>query len=56
MTISVAKNVGRGNKEREDIRDSILENNNYSILHITESDYKNDKQGTIDKCIIFLTV
>ena len=48
--------VGRGNKEREDIRDSILENNNYSILHISESDYKNDKQGTIDKCTIFLTV
>ena len=28
----------------------------YEVLVIWESDYKNDKQGTIDKCINFLTL
>lgn len=46
--------VGHGNKEREAERDTILFNNKYEVLHINELDYKNDKNGTIEKCLIFL--
>jgi len=46
--------VGRGNKERESTRDEILRSNGYKVLHIKEYDFKNDKQGTIDKCLNFL--
>lgn len=43
------------NKTRDTERDkSILDVGNYKILHIKECDYKNDKEGTIQKCIDFL--
>ena len=32
----------------------ILSNDGYVILHINELDYKNDKQGTVEKCLNFL--
>lgn len=41
------------NKDRT--KKEILEENGYSLLVIWESDYKKDKQGTIQKCINFLT-
>jgi len=47
--------IGHGNKEREQERNRILIDNEYKILHINESDYNNDKQGTITKCLNFLT-
>ena len=46
--------VGHGNKEREIERDMLLSNDGYVILHINELDYKNDKQGTVEKCLNFL--
>ena len=47
--------IGHGNKEREQERDRILMDNGYKVLHINEYDYNNDKQGTIKKCLNFLT-
>lgn len=47
--------IGHGNKQRNEDRDKILLENNYKVLHVNENDYKKDKQGTIDKCINFLT-
>jgi hypothetical protein len=44
-----------GNVERERKRDEKLKSAGYKVLHIKESEYKSDKQGTIDKCIKFLT-
>lgn len=35
-------------------RKQILTKNGYKSLHITEHEYKNDEQGTIDKCLNFL--
>jgi very-short-patch-repair endonuclease len=46
--------VGHGNKEREIERDMILSNDGYTVLHINEFDYNNDKQGTVEKCLNFL--
>lgn len=43
-----------GNKTREQKRDNILINNGYEILHILETDYNKDKNGTIEKCLNFL--
>ena len=36
------------------IKDMIIQNNGYNILHIKENDYKKDKRGTIEKCLNFL--
>jgi len=46
--------VGHGNKEREMERDIILSNNGYVVLHVGENEYRNDKQGTVEKCLNFL--
>lgn len=46
--------VGQGNKEREQKRNEVLLKEGFKILHIKESDYKQDKQGTITKCLNFL--
>lgn len=32
----------------------ILIENGYTVLHIDETEYKNDKQGTVEKCMNFL--
>ena len=45
----------KGNVERDAKRDSKLMSAGYSVLHIKESDFKADKEGTIDRCIKFLT-
>lgn len=47
--------IGHGNKEREEQRNQILINSGYSVLHINETDYRNGKQGVIEKCMNFLT-
>lgn len=47
--------IGKGNKEREKQRDNILLNNGFKVLRIDENEFKNNKQGTIEKCINFLT-
>jgi hypothetical protein len=39
---------------REEKRDKMIFNSNYKIYHVSETDYKNDKQGIIIKCINFL--
>ena len=44
-----------GNVERDRKRDEKLKSAGYKVIHIKESEYKCDKQGTIDKCIKFLT-
>lgn len=46
--------VGRGNKKRdtEKIKSYIM--NGYSVLSICEKEYKNDKNGVIEKCLNFL--
>lgn len=46
--------VGRGNKERdgEKIKNYIM--GGYSVLSICENEYKNDKDGVIEKCLNFL--
>jgi len=44
----------RGNQERDKTRNKILTDNGYEVLHIKERDYKEDKQGTIQKCLNFL--
>lgn len=46
--------IGHGNKKRIENRDEILIDNGYTILHINEDDYKNNKQGTVDRCLNFL--
>jgi hypothetical protein len=46
--------VGHGNKEREEKKDRTLIQQNYQVLRIGEKEYKNDKQGTIKKCLNFL--
>jgi len=43
-----------GNKQREAIRDAKLVDAGYTILHIKESDFKNDKDKVIKECIDFL--
>lgn len=44
------------NKLRDEVRDKILIKNGYEVLHIKEYDYKNDKAGSIKKCLEFLNV
>jgi hypothetical protein len=39
---------------REQKRDKMIVNSNYKIYHVSETEYKNDKQGIINKCINFL--
>lgn len=41
-------------KKREQHRDKDLERNGYKVLHIWESEYKQNPQATINKCITFL--
>lgn len=41
--------------ERDGRRHSIMETNGYSIMVVWEHDYNKDKQGTVDKCLTFLT-
>lgn len=43
------------NPIREKERETLLKSEGYLLLRIREQDYKKDKQGTIDKCIQFLT-
>lgn len=43
------------NPTRESHRDSWIIEQGFDVMHIKEVDYKADKQGTIDKCIKFLT-
>lgn len=38
----------------DNIKQNLLITDGYSVLFITEKDYKNDKQGTITKCLNFL--
>jgi hypothetical protein len=45
----------KANPEREALRDNRIIDAGYSILHISEVEYKKDKQKVIDKCIHFLT-
>lgn len=47
--------IGHGNKEREKLRDSMIEQAGYKVLHICESDYKKNPRAEIEKCINFLT-
>lgn len=42
-------------KNPDTIREKILIDNGYKVLRIKESDYKNDKNGTLQKCMNFLT-
>lgn len=39
---------------RESIRDRNIINSGYMVLHISESDYKKNKQSVINKCLDFL--
>lgn len=47
--------IGHGNKKRERQRDLILFQYGYNVLHISESDYRKNKQKVIDECLNFLT-
>lgn len=42
------------NSLREEKRDKMIIESGYEVLHISEYDYKNNKQEIIDKCIDFL--
>jgi len=48
--------VGRGNKNRDEIREKeILETNpDMKILHIKEEDYKYNKEDVLNKCMKFI--
>lgn len=46
--------VGHGNQTRELKRDMMMYNHGYSVLHISEDDYKKDKEKVIDTCLNFL--
>jgi very-short-patch-repair endonuclease len=39
---------------RESIRDRNIINSGYKVLHISESEYKKDKQSVLYKCLDFL--
>lgn len=45
----------RANKERDVIRDRILSENGYVVLHVKEKDYKENKMRVIEKCMNFIT-
>lgn len=47
--------VGHGNKKREELRNKRLLEQGYNVLHVTESEFNNDREATIQKCINFLT-
>jgi hypothetical protein len=51
MKVCTASDIWR--KDREKIECAIR--NNFEVMIVWESDYKKDKQGTIDKCLNFLT-
>ena len=42
------------NKKRERKRDLDIIKNDLKVYHVSESDYKKDKEGTIHKCLDFL--
>lgn len=42
------------NKKRERERDRSIKENNIEVLHISESEYRKNKEKTIKKCIDFL--
>jgi|694.fasta_scaffold00011_275 hypothetical protein len=42
------------NSLREEKRDKMILESGYQVLHISEYDYKNNKQEIINKCIVFL--
>jgi hypothetical protein len=42
------------NSLREEKRDKMILESGYQVLHVSEYDYKNDKQKIIDKCVAFL--
>jgi hypothetical protein len=42
------------NSLREEKRDKMILESGYQVLHVSEYDYKNDKQEIIDKCVTFL--
>jgi hypothetical protein len=42
------------NSLREEKRDKMIIKSGYEVLHISELDYKNNKQEIIDKCVAFL--
>ena len=42
------------NSLREDKRDRMILESGYEMLHITETEYKNNKQEIIKKCVLFL--
>jgi very-short-patch-repair endonuclease len=44
----------RSNPKREEARETLLTSNGYIVHRVREKDFRNDKQGTIDKCLIFL--
>lgn len=45
----------QANPLREAIRDDMIRDAGYVVMHVKENDYRKDKQGTIDRCIKFLT-
>ena len=47
--------IGRGNKEREEVRESSIKQDGYSIFHVSEKDYLLDKQKVISDCLSFLS-
>ena len=42
------------NAKREKIRDEEINTNGYKVLHVSELDYKNNPNETIEKCLDFL--
>lgn len=42
------------NRLRDHQRDEIIIRNGYSVLHIKEEDYRNDKNDAVEKCLEFL--
>ena len=44
----------RGNQERDRIRDKILKEEGYDILHIPEKDFKREPAAMVDNCVRFL--
>lgn len=43
------------NATREKIRDSLIRDNGYEVYHVCEGDFRKDPEGTINKCLNYLT-
>jgi len=44
------------NKKRERERDEQIKKSGYEVLHVSEAEYKNNKQEVINKCLEFLEI